>query len=178
MPSYQLNLVFEGIDLDDDDLVERLAELPSVEWRSQGLRAFALATVDAVDGLAAVQTVLADIQAKAPGAIPVSADEDFVAISDIATRVGVSREAVRLWANGSRQSNFPSPRGVVGDATKIWAWSDVNEWLRANVDLGDPYLFLSTLEAAQVTEAFRRLQVDSSSMAPSHEHAPALATRH
>lgn len=60
-------------------------------------------------------------------------DPDLVGISDIASRAGCSREAVRLWANSTRgRGNFPTPIGRVEGGRKIWDWPSVNEWLNAN----------------------------------------------
>ena len=55
-------------------------------------------------------------------------DLDLVSLSQIAERLDVSREAVRLWAAGQRRKSFPEPFTSAGQSL-LWAWSDVFNWL-------------------------------------------------
>ena len=42
-------------------------------------------------------------------------------------------------ADGKRgPGNFPAPRGVVGDAVRVWRWADVDAWLRHNAGYNFP----------------------------------------
>lgn len=54
-------------------------------------------------------------------------DLGLVSISDIAEDLDVSRETVRMWAEGKRRKDFPTPIAQVG-GSNIWAWSDVYVW--------------------------------------------------
>jgi hypothetical protein len=152
--AFRLNMVFSGVDLDDDDVFERLAEFPDVVWRAQGNLAFAIATIDAPSALQAAELVERRVATAVPAAHPIRLEDDLVAIPDIASRVGVTREAVRNWANGTRHANFPLPRGVVGDGIKIWAWSDVNRWLRENLHSGEAVEFPTAHDAALINARF------------------------
>jgi hypothetical protein len=154
MPVFRLNIIFSGIDFDDDITFEALARIPNIVWRGQGGLAFATATVDAAAALQAADIATEQVTASVPTARPLRLDEDLVAIPDIAGRVGVSREAVRNWANGTRHANFPIPRGIVGDGIKVWAWSDVNRWLRENLSLGDTEDFPTEHDAALINLHF------------------------
>jgi hypothetical protein len=154
MTTFRLNIVFSGVDFDDDDVFEALAEAPNLVWRAQGRYAFATAIVDAASALKAADLVTYQVTKCVPSARPIRLDEDLVAIPDVASRVGVTREAVRNWANGTRHANFPLPRGVVGDGIKVWAWSDVNRWLRENLNLGDPEDFPTAHDAALINALF------------------------
>lgn len=63
--------------------------------------------------------------------VEVEGDDSFVTASDIAKRVGLSREAIRLLANGSRgERNFPDPVAALGGRQKIWRWLDVAAWFQ------------------------------------------------
>lgn len=150
MTTYRLNIVYAGIDFDDDDVLEAVAELPSIVWRAQGTVAVALAVVEAMSALEAAKLVTHLVTERVPSARPVRLDEDLVAIPDIAGRVGVTREAVRNWANGTRHANFPLSSGVVGDGIKVWRWADVNRWLQANLNLGDSEEFPSSQDAVLI----------------------------
>jgi hypothetical protein len=154
MTTYRLNVVFSGIDFDDDDVFEALASFRNIVWRAQGAYAFATATLEATSALEAAALVVQQVTTCVASASPIRLDEDLVAIPDIASRLGVTREAVRLWANGARHSNFPLPRGVVGNGIKVWTWSDVNGWLRQNLNLGDPEEFPTAHEAALINSMF------------------------
>ncbi|MFA5890862.1 MAG: hypothetical protein WDA27_07915 [Actinomycetota bacterium] len=156
MPAYRMNIVFTGIDFDDDATFEALADLPNVLWRSQGDHAFATAIVDSASAMKAADEVTGLVMDRVATAQPFKLDEDLVSISDIAARVGVTREAVRNWANGSRHSNFPFPRGTVGDRIKVWAWADVSKWLNRNLALGDPEEFPSPHDVALVNSLFAK----------------------
>ena len=75
------------------------------------------------------------IAASLAGARVLDVDQDLVGVSDIAKRVGVSREAVRLWVEGKRgPGHFPSPVGSAGGGVRgsmrLWQWASVNDWLR------------------------------------------------
>jgi predicted DNA-binding transcriptional regulator AlpA len=154
MTPYRLNIVFSGIDLNDDAVFGALAGLPNVTWRSQGQLTFATAVVDAPTALKAADEVVREISSLVASARPLRLDEDLVSIPDVAERVGVTREAVRNWANGTRKANFPLPRGIVGGAIKIWAWSEVNEWLRRNLNVGDTERFTSPQDAVLINALF------------------------
>lgn len=155
MSAFRLNIVFSGVDFDDDDDVfDALGELSNVTWRSQGRYAFATAVVDAASPLKAADLVTQQVTKRVPSARPIRLDDDLVSIPDVAGRVGVTREAVRNWANGTRHANFPLPRGVVGDGIKVWAWSDVSVWLRDNLALGETEEFPSAHDAALINALF------------------------
>jgi hypothetical protein len=154
MTTFRLNIAFSGVDFDDDDVFEALAAFPNIVWRSHGDSALATAIVDAPSALKAADLVTQQVATSVPSARPIRLDEDLVAIPDVASRVGVTREAVRNWANGARHANFPLPKGVVGDGIKVWAWSDVNCWLRENLNVGDPEAFPTASDAALINASF------------------------
>lgn len=64
-------------------------------------------------------------------------DPDLVDISWIAGQFGITREAVRHWADGTRGPGwFPQRLGVVGKGQRVWRWSDVLAWARRH-GMGD-----------------------------------------
>ena len=158
MTKFRLNIVFSGVDLDDEDVFEALSKRSDILWRAQGDSAFATATVEAPSALKAADLVAEVVIERVPSARPIQLDEDLVAIPDVASRVGVTREAVRNWANGTRHANFPLPRGVVGDGIKVWAWADVNSWLRENLSFGDSETFPTAHEAALINAMFAEVR--------------------
>jgi hypothetical protein len=57
----------------------------------------------------------------------------MVTLAQIAERVGVTREAVRLWSIGQRGSGgFPYPVIWTPSGEKLWDWAPVAQWLLHN----------------------------------------------
>lgn len=72
---------------------------------------------------------------------------DLLSKSDIADRLGVTRQAVQNWVSGARQGNFP--RAVNPVSGGVWLWHDVNAWAVANeraVDHGIAYPTIGQLD--------------------------------
>lgn len=92
----------------------------------------AVADVESVDGLRVVRI----------------ADPDLVSMSEIAVRIGRSRECVRLWVLGKRgPGGFPAPLNNPHDRYRFWRWSDVEGWLRGVLG-GEPWSSQDHLRAA------------------------------
>lgn len=147
MNQYLLDVVYESLDPSRDEAacfddlgvvgVERLA---GGEWLMSAL------LDDDVEPLEAAVHVVDALGKRFPGAKPIRAWRDLVGVTDIAERVGVSRETVRTWESGKRRDgDFPRPCGEVGRA-KVWEWGAVNAWLSANLNKGDGLRRLNTAE--------------------------------
>jgi|GEM_PF-2857800 len=54
-------------------------------------------------------------------------DRDLVDSSEIASRLGRSRQNVQQWATGARQEDFPAPAASIG-GKRVWEWADVVQW--------------------------------------------------
>lgn len=137
MVTYKFRLQFANVDLEDFDVLEALAEIPDVLWSEDTIGVFATATVAAVSGVQAVRQVVVAVCSAVPNAKPLRLDQDLVSTTDIADRIGVSRETVRVWTSGvaKRKGRFPAPRGCVSGDIKVWGWAEVAEWLDANLAL-------------------------------------------
>jgi hypothetical protein len=59
----------------------------------------------------------------------VRTDADLVDGPEIASRLGVTRQAVQHWGVGSRGNSFPHPVGDPG-GKRIWAWAQIVDWYR------------------------------------------------
>lgn len=73
--------------------------------------------------------------------------DDLVNMSEIAARLGQSRESIRKYINSERRSGgFPAPVSNVKGRSMRWRWSEVAKWLIANGKLpDDPTLREATL---------------------------------
>lgn len=136
MASFSVGVLFQGVDLGDDQTLEALEALP-VEWVSQAGFVKATAHVGIRDTpLEAVDWLISIVVGAVPTALPLRVDRNLVSLSDIAESVGVSREAVRLWANGTRNGGgFPMPVGLVSNGTRIYEWGPVASWLERSLAL-------------------------------------------
>lgn len=57
--------------------------------------------------------------------------DDSVTESEIANRLGKSRQTVSLWAKKARRKGmpFPSPISHLSERSPMWRWFDVVQWL-------------------------------------------------
>lgn len=137
-------LSVQNVDLGDDKTLATLAEhLDDLGWESVDGQVTATVYTDEPDAVGAALDVVHEIEKHLPDATVMRVDEQLVAISDIADRVALSSEGVRLWTTGKRRRTgppFPHPRGQVSQGRtlmKVWAWADVMSWLRSQYKL-DP----------------------------------------
>lgn len=154
MHTYRLTLAYEGIDFEDDELIDRLAgAVPNVHWMVAEGEVRALVYLEAATAREAADQAVSEIRQLVPAARATRVVEDFVSIPDIAERAGVNRETVRTWVTGSRgPGNFPIARGVVGNGIRVWDWAVVNLWLRRHYELGDDARYPTMLEVAHLNE--------------------------
>jgi hypothetical protein len=144
----KIPLRLQGIDLRDMEAYDRIdQELAELFWTSNGAVSLAILFSDAPAPVAAADAVdwARRIAKLMPGVSVAEVHDELVSISDIALRVGVAHEAVRLWTVGKRRAAlrpFPVPRQVVGSGSggktmNLYAWRDVVSWIREILDI-DP----------------------------------------
>ena len=142
MANFCIELLYEGIDLEDEDTLSKLAE---VEVDGAGPHDDQLvqitASIPADNAIRAATQLVNRMREFLPSATPVMADRDLVNVSDIAERISVSREAVRHWSNGlRREGNFPPPIDSPG-GSKVWQWGAIHAWLRLNLSIWDGLIY-------------------------------------
>jgi len=116
----------------------------------------------------ALRSALADIADALPELEVVRVEPDqLVTLAEIAWRSGLSREGVRLLANGTRgPGGFPPPVAYPDNKTRLWRWRDVAHWLREHGRGGAAV----DSEAADLVAAVN-------AAATLREHAPRLSKR-
>ena len=110
-----------------EDTIDRLAEHIDCRLDQAGGRLLLTAYVEAALAPQAAHLLLALLAEHAPDLIPLRLDDDLVAASDIAGRLGITRQAVTQFAQPA--DGFPTPVGTCASA-RVWRWAEVNEWLR------------------------------------------------
>lgn len=126
MGTYAVTVVVDGFDLDSEfhNMGLDCLSYEATASRTSGVT-YIDAEIPAQSAVDAVQQLIADL--KSINVVVVRIDPGLVSISEIAERFDVSRETVRLWANGQRRSGFPAPYTAVA-ASSLWSWSDVAAW--------------------------------------------------
>ena len=81
----------------------------------------------------AIRTAIADIARAAPALRVARVEPDaLVLASEAAGRAGCSREAIRLYANGTRgPGGFPAPVSGSTRRSPLYRWTEVASWLLA-----------------------------------------------
>jgi len=130
MAEYEFTLVIDG-PVEDDDVINALFE-----------RGCDDATFGSVDGVGygdfhrkapalgdAVFSAVKDVES-VPGLTVLRVEpDDLVTASEIAERLGRSRESVRLLVAGERGGgDFPAPASHLRSRSRLWRWSDVAAW--------------------------------------------------
>lgn len=138
MPSYSFTLVVEGADLQNDEAQDALFEAGCDD-----------ATFGAVDGVQfaefdreadsyaqALTSAIATIQRTIKDARVVHVEPDeLVTMSEIAERIGRSRESIRLLIAGERgPGGFPSPVSHAQTRNRLWRWPDVLRWFATHYE--------------------------------------------
>lgn len=174
MPTYQIMLAYDNIDVEDLDQLELIAaEAPDAHINAVDGHVRVFAIMSAPCSTDAVEDLLEAIHRADEAATPLRAEFELLAIPDIAAKVGLNREAVRLWTMGKRgPGGFPVPVDVVGDRMKVWAASDVHDWLVAAgipTSAGRPLGLDEVAHAARVIERKRRQWAHRPYLAPADE---------
>jgi hypothetical protein len=76
----------------------------------------------------AIKSALADVESAGAEVLHIEPDH-LVNLSDIATRIGITRAAASLYAKGERGQGFPAPAARVTTDSPLWDWVDVARWL-------------------------------------------------
>jgi hypothetical protein len=155
--TYNVGVVFEGIAHASIGLVS--GALPGAVVSDAGALTTVRATVRAAGPTAAVSRLVERVTKAVPPAVAVRVDQDLVSVSDIAQRVGRTRESVRLLVDAKRgPGGFSAPVGAVGDGTRVWPWSAVLDWFNEvfGIDLGENGVPPLTAAVLDVSFATRR----------------------
>lgn len=151
---FEFRFVVEGASVEDSNLVELLDQnYDAMLFCGGGLDLLDIAA-EGDDAVTAAIDLARSLSRDFPRMKLLYLHRDLVGVPEIADRTRVTRQTVHLWINGSRRgefSPFPAPEGVTG-RTKVWLWSEVNEWLSQH-GLGDDIRLPSRMEMADIDSA-------------------------
>lgn len=128
----QFELIFE-IQPISEDLEEVLMSVEDAYVGGHGDTHLVTMTAAGVDAITAALD--ADKRLRTLGIVPLRLYPDVVDRGAIASRTGVTRQAVGNWVRGDRQMGFPAP--FLLGRSEVWLWGEVREWLLENGNLVD-----------------------------------------
>jgi predicted DNA-binding transcriptional regulator AlpA len=140
----KIELVVEGVDLTDIHVLEIIGQhFADTAWATSGEVTTATLFSDEAAEMKAVRFAH-ELAIALPGAHVLRVHDDLVGASEVAARVGVSRQAVHAWVSGDRgEGDFPAPVGTISGGarpSRIWRWREVNKWMEARA-LDDGFVY-------------------------------------
>lgn len=153
MPVHHFTLIVDGPDLQDDVFIDRLFEAgcdDAAIGRSDGIQ-YVDFDREAASLDEAVLSAVRDVEHVDGVSVVRVADAGLVSMTDIASRIGRTRESVRLLITGARgPGGFPAPVTDPRSRYRLWRWSDVMHWLTTQLgEAGFPDdRFLTVLNAS------------------------------
>lgn len=132
MTTHGFTLIVEGVDINEPDVFDALYEAgcdDALIGTTSGIPVMDFSR-EAASLDEAILSAIMDAESVAGLQVVRIADLDLVSMSEIAERIGRSRECVRLWVTGARgPGGFPSPVNDPDSRYRFWRWSDVSDWL-------------------------------------------------
>ena len=148
---FEFSLVIDG-PVDDQAVLDRLFEAGCADgtFGSVDGVGFAEFTRTAALFADAVSSAIRQVES-VPGLVVRRVEpDDLVSLSEIAERLGRTRESVRLLSAGLRgPGGFPAPVSHLRDRFRLWRWSDVAAWAgKTTLDERRRSAFVAALNAA------------------------------
>jgi predicted DNA-binding transcriptional regulator AlpA len=138
MRSYNFTLIVEGADLQTDEAQNVLFEAGCDDATFGSVNGVQFAEFDreASSYVQALTSAIVAIQRTIRGARIVHVEPDeLVTMSEIAERVGRSRESIRLLIAGERgPGDFPAPVSHVQTRNRLWRLPDVLRWFATHYE--------------------------------------------
>ena len=145
--AFEFTVHVTGMDLEDESQYGKWDDetITLIPYTSEGLAMLAV-EMNAKSPESAFCEFKSFLNERSPEIIIKRVDLDLVSLSQIAERLDITREAVRLWASGQRRKGFPVPFTSAGQSL-LWAWSEVYDWLTPEETEGDAHpLSLNLIE--------------------------------
>jgi len=150
MTEFCIQVLYDNLNLSDEETLRVLTEAGVVAAEPEGDQTRLTAALQSSNAVKAAASLITTLRNALPAAMPLMTSRDLVNITDIADRVGMTREAVRNWASGKRRTGvFPIPLDTPG-GQKVWEWAAVHAWLRHNLQMWDGLTFPTHAEFGSI----------------------------
>lgn len=158
--SYQFTLVLKDVDENTPNLVDCLYEAGCddalINYRNGAVYLEFDREADSLEDavISAIKNVKSssiemDVASVAP--------ENLVTESEIAKRLGITRQTISLWIKGERRGGFPPPVMRLSEKSPLWQWNDVAVWLFKNNIISDRQILENALFFANINAALGEL---------------------
>ena len=131
MAEYSFGLLVEGVDLSNDDVVNRLVSL-GIDNASFAVRDgshIVYLDREGPDLIAAVSAAVTQLEGSDPALRVVGFEsEELLTQSGVAEIAGRTRQSIHQHVHGARGSGFPPPVGWADGSRAVWLASDVATW--------------------------------------------------
>lgn len=159
MTTFEFSIIASGLDPQADDFELRFYDAgcddATISFQKSHIIVDFAREADSID--VAICSAMECVE-KAGAHVDRVEPDPLVNLSDIASRTGLTRQAISHYAKGNRSENFPAPVARVTTDAPLWAWAPVAKWLFENDKLGR--------EVALEAEAVRVANVAIESGAP------------
>jgi hypothetical protein len=130
MTTYSFEVIVTDLDLDNLDQMDRLFSetMVLIPADQDGVTSVSV-EVETSSGDEAFALFLRHLRNAAPEVKVERIDPDLVNTTEIAVRLGATRETVRTWALRERRADqlFPAHHTICS-AQKLWLWPDIHAW--------------------------------------------------
>lgn len=129
METYEFELLVEGLDVDDDKQLDVLYGRADDATASTDGRVWWVGfDREAEDLLAAITSAITDVEAGGDIKVLRVMPDEYVRASEIAERLGRSRQSIDLLVRGKRgPGDFPPP-AAESARNPLWRWDEVAAW--------------------------------------------------
>ena len=135
---HDFSLVFEGADVHDPGNLDSWFEAGCDDATFGEVDGVGYADFTRTSALApeAILSAIDQLESAVPSVRVIRVEpDDLVTASDIAERLGRSRESVRLLVAGERgPGGFPPPISHLRSRGRLWRWAEVVRWAKAELD--------------------------------------------
>lgn len=131
MTEYEFELIVEGVDLAQEEVVTRLydAGLSDATISSRGGQVTLSVAREAPTFVEAVLSAIRQAESVAGVRVVRVAPDELVNAADIAHRTGRTRSSITMLMSGQRgQGGFPPPAVHHSGGSPLWRWSEVDAW--------------------------------------------------
>ncbi len=139
LSEYEFSLIIAG-SLEDDAILDALFEAgcDDATFGQVDDVGYADFVREAPSFAAAVRPAIEQVESTGLRVVRVEPD-DLVTMSEIAQRMGRSREGIRLLISGARgPGRFPPPFSHLKARSRFWRWSEVAAWAKRHDQSVDP----------------------------------------
>lgn len=133
MTTFEFSIIASGLDPEADDFADRFFEAGCDDatisfQKGHIILDFAREAESIEDAICSA----IECAEKAGAHVDRVEPDPLVNLSDIASRTGLTRQAISHYSKGNRGAHFPSPVARVTSDAPLWDWAPVAKWLYEN----------------------------------------------